>query len=397
MSYALTQLETIIENYLVSSPSSSSREILNADEDILKVIATEARKVQYEILDGVVQMAKEDSAKIYIQTHLSSLCAVLDSLRLQYNELIGTKGSVSQKRLDQLFNAGLELEKLIDYLRRRFEEFFSTELQVPFTRVQRERNDLGRFMKIFASKAEKGIDTLLIEIINSVITDQLDQGQITYRQLDYFQAMLRELLVNRSSPEDPIIHVHQVLTEFNFNSPVYIDYCTHALATNCPHALTTKFKNDSIEDKLERYSWYLKTIQQVPLRKDAALYPEFDSVAFQMTNWIQQETRHLEKMQAIASGAPTPGLPELPKLKVHTDVSVSVLAIMLRLAFDHGLVRNTTKTEFVRAVAQFFTTSGADSPSFDSLHSKFYNPEKAAVRKVIDIYSGFIKILNGWL
>ena len=80
--------------------------------------------------------------------------------------------------------------------------------------------------------------------------------------------------------------------------------------------------------------------------------------------------------------------------KIHTGLSVSQLALGVKLLLDAKVITNKNSTELMSMVARNFKTDRQEIISEDSLRNKSYNFETSTVEKVKDKIIGLLNIVR---
>jgi hypothetical protein len=78
--------------------------------------------------------------------------------------------------------------------------------------------------------------------------------------------------------------------------------------------------------------------------------------------------------------------------KIHTNLSVSQLALGVKLLVDAKVITNKNSTELMSMVARSFKTDRQEVISEDSLRNKSYNFETATVEKLKDKIIGLLNM-----
>ena len=84
------------------------------------------------------------------------------------------------------------------------------------------------------------------------------------------------------------------------------------------------------------------------------------------------------------------------QLPISTGISVSQLAVMLRLMIDTGMIQYNNQSELIKKIAGTFQTPKASVISADSLRTKYYSPEKAALEIVKEYLFKMVGLMKGY-
>jgi hypothetical protein len=123
------------------------------------------------------------------------------------------------------------------------------------------------------------------------------------------------------------------------------------------------------------------------------LKPGLPSIKEQVGSWICEELYYTEKRKQISfnvqlqkNGEPS------NETKIHTSLSVSHLALAVKLLVESKMITNTNSTELMRIVARNFKTDKQEVISEDSLRNKSYNFEAATVSRLKDEIIGLMNL-----
>ncbi len=76
---------------------------------------------------------------------------------------------------------------------------------------------------------------------------------------------------------------------------------------------------------------------------------------------------------------------------IHVGISVSQIAILLRVFVESGVIKTPNQTELLRKVCHFIRTDYAQEISAESLRNKYYAPDAGSLRFVKDLLFTMIK------
>ena len=152
---------------------------------------------------------------------------------------------------------------------------------------------------------------------------------------------------------------------------------------------------NTIHDQIDFYSLQMKLINQLPMKPGLIYKPGLPSIKEQIGNWICEELYYLEKKQKLFSPVIIQGKENQDNSgKIHTNLSVSQLALGVKLLVDAKVITNKNSTELMSMVAKSFKTDRQEVISEDSLRNKSYNFETATVEKLKDKIIGLLNMVR---
>jgi len=142
---------------------------------------------------------------------------------------------------------------------------------------------------------------------------------------------------------------------------------------------------NSVNDQIDFYSLQLKLINQLPVKPGLIYKPGLPSLKEQIGNWICEELYYLEKKHKLTFPVAMQRNNEFDNTgKIHTNLSVSQLALGVKLLVDAKVITNKNSTELMSMVAKTFKTDRQEVISEDSLRNKSYNFDTSTVEKLKD-------------
>lgn len=152
---------------------------------------------------------------------------------------------------------------------------------------------------------------------------------------------------------------------------------------------------NTINDQIDFYSLQIKLINQLPVKPGLVYKPGLPSLKEQLGNWICEELYYLEKKQKLILPATIQNdKNQVSYGKIHTDLSVSQLALGVKLLVDAKVITNKNSTELMSMVARAFKTDRQEVISEDSLRNKSYNFETSTVEKLKDKIIGLLNMVR---
>jgi len=358
-------------------------------EEWFDVVQIEEQKVKTTITESVLKLTNETHIEIFIHTYQRRLTALADKLYTYQNFPKVTFDFPDNNPINfqKLHSATYQtIEEIIDYLQINFSKFFLFDERPP------RRKILIAVMQFTQSITDiQGLTNEPNIFLNSVISAFSEvihsPEKITYRKIDYLHKLSNEILSfnHQSIESDFTIFLKYKLFYMNFNSVSF------------SVVLTSEYDKEqkaiaSVNEKIEKLSWYLKRITQVPVQNNFVYNPNHKSLKDQVTHWLIEELYFLEKLLVLS----TLSNQELNNNKVFvfkilTDLSVPQLAYFLRILVETEVIKNPNDKELLKFYAQNSRTKKTENISSESLRVKFYNIEDNTKEEVKSI---IIKLLN---
>jgi len=273
------------------------------------------------------------------------------------------------------------LDSLV-YLQQHFTVYFDKEQQLPLAYRLQEQKSLEQQLHFITAQWQKTsicpqLQSIVLTPVQHFINAQPIQA-CSFQQLDYLRNLLTALSATGSlyTGESANRNIIDLLIGLNFNDAALLQYIMqylyrHINNTGMPH------------DQAAQWALYEKHFAQLYTAYSGtqALHQGSPSAKEALIGMIQQEIKYLNQQQnslaAIYGSQATAAA--APKSTVLTTLSVSQLAVLFRLFIDCKIIEHSNQSELFRMVAGAFKTTRAARISADSLSSKFYSPDTAAI------------------
>ena len=283
-------------------------------------------------------------------------------------------------------------EELLDFMEKSFPEYFDESLKLPeIKRVQMEPG-IKRNLKVLQKELLNGeVDMKLIKIVCRPFEDYLLTGaEISYHDLSYLLVLQRELISFTKQQYEGNVNEQlcRLLLQLNFNSILFFNYYILQLkekARNCT----------ANTELIAFHSLQLKIINQLPVKTRLVYKPDVPLIREQIGSWLCEELYYLEKQERFLYVEPQ-SKKELQsnETKVQTSLSVSHLAMAVKLLMEAKLITNTNSSDLIRMVARNFRTDRQEVISEESLRNKLYNFESATVNRLKDEIIGLMNLVR---
>jgi hypothetical protein len=285
------------------------------------------------------------------------------------------------------------LENVLSFIEKYFPNYFEWDFKI--TEFHRLRVVTGVGKNIAPLKAglkRINADAEIVKIITEYFKLHLDPDSvISYRKYGYIQELQHRLLLIVSKKDKNCNEqITTLLLHLNFNSAEYYDYYILQLVNGA-----NNFKDD-IKGLIEYYSWNFKLVNQTPLKAGFRYDTKFSSLKEQISAWIKEELRHLERNHKLYQQGPGKVEELTSETKVHTSLAVSQLSLILKMLVDSKVITNKNQTQLMKMVARNFKTDRAENISEDSLRNKSYSFESGTVNKVKDVVINLLNLVKGY-
>ncbi|AEW01026.1 hypothetical protein A4D02_13790 [Niastella koreensis] len=337
--------------------------------------------VRRQLLRDTINNKTETAIKLLVERYQAESANLLDLLfYYQHYESI-------TRELIQFYQAvSAQLEAIINLLRNNYGRYFNADLNLPLHFHHREGVELKRYWKIIAQTLSQCPENLpIVKLLNQCINGVLhhnDETVMTYQQASYFKYLLKEFsrCLSSSASTPGYVALTELLIRCNFNEFSFIqEVCT---------GIKTEVDNrESDELKLEFLKSTQKQVIQILEKSNAAYHPAQPAAKQTILEWIAQEIAWLEGTDFVPEKA---ALKE--GFKIHTSISVPVLALIIRLFKESGIVTNINQTEILKLVAGNFTTLRKSELSHGHLQSKYYEIDEGTKRKVCDYFMSMVQL-----
>ncbi|MBL0056256.1 MAG: hypothetical protein IPP31_08660 [Chitinophagaceae bacterium] len=246
-------------------------------------------------------------------------------------------------------------EDLLDFIESKsFPEYFDHSIKVPEAKRWLMAPEMKRSLKVIQKKAEKlEVDGELIKIACQPLEDYLLPGKvISYHEFSYLQELQRELISFTKKKDKTNVNEEfcLLLLHLNYNRISFFSYYIQQLqekANGC----------NTLPDLIEYHSLKLKIINQLPVKAGLVYKTGLPAIREQVGSWICEELYYLEKQGRYLYLEPgQKNLQQPTEMKVHTSLSVSHLAMAVKLLVEAKLITNTNSSDLIRMVARNFRT-----------------------------------------
>jgi hypothetical protein len=384
MKYSHEVLEKLI-HHIGDKPESNYDFLLIVDyKNLNNLISEETEKMKKYLTRKSFPIKNERSFELLVHQYQEIIVSWLDKvLKISKEE----KPRYSMIVYELIIE---ELQQLLSFINKRFENFFNYEQKAPDVHVELARQKLKKRIELFENHLlEEGINKEVLHLIMQRLHNFLCEKsykKFRYRELDYLEKFVEYCLgfrntnrVNCQIEEGPFI---ELLIFINFNSA--------GVASNLIGRILNKLNDiESREIKLEVLFLSLKKYNQLAQKKGMIYNCKCASLKEQIIAWIQEEINFIEKKQTNEVAAAT-------KEKLHLSISVDVLSIIARAAKDSKLIINKEKSEMYKNLSTYVRTKNAENLSVNSMIKKSYVADRSSKETAIDVLHDLIKRIHGY-
>lgn len=361
-------------------------------EELLCLAQTEQIKIKRKLFETCYQLTDEYRLDLYIHSIQNEITHLADLL---YNYIGSDEIILSSPANNQLNFRGLQisvlliLEDILLTLETIFSKYFNIDALIPNRKREIAIRQFSDSLVDF-SNYKNCVSPKLFQIITFPLKNFIDDPSTsTYHRFYYLKSYLSELFNlwdTEVGQEDISSEIKVKLIYLNFNTISYFNYVTSEISKDVS-------KLDSLTEKLDQLSWYLKEINQTLVAPGLAYTPHQISIKELLSEWLVEEVCHLDKKRSQfvnnnqLSINPTDG-----DFKLVTELSVPQYAFLLRTFVETGLFKNKKQDKpLTQLFATITQTKGAESISPKSLRQHFYKDDYRT-REVVK--NAVIKILN---
>ena len=349
------------------------------------ILNEEVLRIKESIKEQVFVFKSSEKTEHYIhklQQALINLCFRLMKLLniKEQNEVYLPSENFSNT--DILNLTFISLEELIRFFEKNYLNYIDQNIQIPYRSALVKIYNIDEKLALVKSTLLNSlINPALLQIVyipflklGSIKNDE----RMTYKELIYLNTYL-QAFYDEIKENDNTINEEQVIElvyRINYNS-FEIQYYKTSLI---------KIEVDSIEnipDKIDYLYHRLKIVNQCRSRVNIAFDEGLTSLKDQITMWLEEEIKYLNKKNAISKTESDINLfSETEKIKIDTSLTVAQLALFFKLMSDVGIVTNKTQNDIFKHLAENYQTANASEISIGSIKNKYYNIENVSIELI---------------
>ncbi len=380
MSYPLKSLHVLIHGQLHPAKLLTGKSLPTASRQLCQSAITSIEEISADILEQIITAGSLPSQQAVVQTCQIGSIAFLNRLHSYRQQLSQQESKAAGELVEHYKNIEAALLSLLQYLQRHFPSLFDRQQLVPSSALDEQKAALkGRIealdAQLSASPLAQEQTNIILHPLNHFLSTQNTSS--TYTATDYLTTYLHrwELAVITTGSLPSLWQM--VLIELNYNHSSFITHCLSSLREEATASSALLYQ-------LGNWSAHLTTINQLQHRYGIAFHPSQPSVKETLLTFIQTEIDTLlKKIPAESITKPATNLLNAESIAT-TPLSVTQLAVMLRLFNDCALLKTGNQTALFKSLSQSIRTDKTTRLSADSLRSKYYTPEPAAISIVKD-------------
>ena len=385
MQYILKTLDDLIVNQM--NPSLSR---IFSNEYTLKhwlhIAQIEANQIKEFLYDEMHRIPEPDEAAYFISKHHSRLIYLSDKLLVYIEQNTSRQGEIPENLVSVQKAIFLVVNDLLHFIWKHYAKYCDKDQKIPENyRIFLCREFAEKSTKIFEYANRNTAELLNIALwpLKKVIAKP--RIKLTFRAAFYLTDLLQGVMEYSSNKDEntEIFSLLKCLVYYNYNSihfkNYFITYLRQELA-----------KIDSLIGQMERLSWFIKTLNQTPVKPNIAFNLKQTGIKEFLIEWLLEELSYRETKANLAR-LPIPGEAGLDQnYKVETSLSVPQVACLIRLLVETGIIKNKNKTELIKFYAQYTQTKRQENITFHSFKSKFYNIEESSKQTVKELIIRFL-------
>ncbi|MEJ7823065.1 MAG: hypothetical protein WKF85_12130 [Chitinophagaceae bacterium] len=380
MPIIIQKWENLINNTL--NPMSASNRLT---DDIIKSLIAESElekeNVRYLLIEAVVDRQKIGDKQQYVQVIQAMLIRLLDKLHYyKQNKGLENMQLYLYKTISQ------HLEEVLNFIEDFFSNYFDRNEKVPASylliSIKELLGQLQQLNEILELKnaTDTELTNILVNNFNAFCSKKFTAP--SYHELIYQKDLMSELLsANVLKSENSI---REALFYLNFNHGEYIVYLFDKLNT-----LTESLHSN--KEKIATLKYEQKIINQLRTKLNTCLSTNMPPLKEQTNSWIEEEIKFLQTEPSFSIPIKTEIETED---KIQTSLSVTKLSLLIKLMVIDKIITNRVVAHVLRIVIRTVTTAQTNTITFNSLETKYHNPERGTISAVKEMLFRWINILN---
>ena len=322
-----------------------------------KRIIAETKQLSIRYIREVCSSAAKQSISYVIQAVQYVICWFLNSIHEK------------QQKNHTLFREKIatHLTSFLEFLQQHSSSWFNLDAPMPHSIWQPIHEKIR--VKIEPGKAFlfNTIEQDLVAVFHNIYTDTTTHPTPSFKQAHYWQALIQAICLEQEHPQYDTTRCILLLIRYNCNHPAFIRYVfsRYLLALDAspnPH-----------------HHWQearLHISRIIPEKETVLLVKEKDckSVLMQLMQTEMDAIHFSDKAKNIMKAS----------CPFHYSLSVTQLAVWLRMQTDTGMIEHNNTTELIRYFAENASTNRSQSIAFKSLYNKYHQPERAAVQIMLE-------------
>jgi len=345
-------------------------------------VFTEAAKAKCTLLQRISLAKTQEELTIIIQTseiNIVDLCNTLEAYvtGMKVFTASETDAEVCRNNYRAL---QFSLIELLLFMQQHFHDHFDNSQTVPTAyRIYFFCKHSSSIKNTTALLQQKCYDENLRQMLLATIHRFREEANtvFSFSQFNWFKKFIDhiERLNKKYAGEDLTRSITCALLHLNYNKPSFIDHVIEKLQSRINRC-------DTIHEQIQLWNRYLSQVKM--LHECKPLCMNRPSVKVLLAQKIKRNITLLEKeikAQHINSVSSQTNLQYNP---ITTGMSVSQLAVMVRLMVDTGIIQYKNHSDLIKKIATTFQTPKVSVISAESLRTKYYSPDRASLEMVKD-------------
>ncbi len=379
MAYKLEYLDQLVK---AAAPGSQAGHFTLSEMDITRILREaleETDKIKVQLVQDVFSFTKEKEIEVYIKNYQLGCTHLLDRL-YQQEQLLQLPAAPATNFYKNFYQSILSL---LSFIEERFSKYFDRLEKVPDVYLALSKQEMRQKqdeLKILLQGLPGEFVTAGLLVKLHAFVDDRSNYMATYRDIMFYKELLKELQdVDQWKKEANVYSgLQQLLVYLNYNAKEFINELVNKIAAELQGL-------DDLNDRIDRLLLYSKTLNQLQLKPDSALFYRHPSVKVQLSTWFAEELAYLEHILGGLQVKQKTDQPASAKQKIVCKVPVDQLGIFFRAVSDLHLIDSPSQKAMFEQIAPWLSTTHRIVLSPDSMRSKSYSPEKKDIEAVKDI------------
>ncbi len=277
----------------------------------------------------------------------------------------------------------MDLTFCLEFIQRYFPNNFDKTALVPTYLWDKFINSVkvteSHVKDLSSETTDEQLLSILFEELKSISINSVSFGKLSYLN-DFLSGLLNKENYNNGINNESRLLEYCIAC--NFNSSAFMKHCV---------AIYDEMLSQ-LPDEEGRKNWFkltLKYLYRFPSNNEMSLFDGGISVKEYLINWMEQELKigYADQKKETLAAADAHS-------KIHTSISVPVLALLTRSMKDTGIITNSNLQDVFRFFAAHYTSQRKEAISPGSFHGKYYNVEEGTKRKVTDLLLEMVKAIR---
>ena len=275
------------------------------------------------------------------------------------------------------------LEDLLRFIHRQFQEYIDQRKPIPEVFKAAAIIDVEQMLQHLVPTLASLENPNLTEILLKPFYDFIHTvHKTTFHNLLYCRILNGEILRNCNKPDF-----------FNTNSIINLMIYMNCNSTPAKQYIIKFICQEPCNDnELRNFNFWLKQIRQADLKANIAYKVNRPNLSVMLEKWITEEIGYLKKSAKTSlKDQELSKATDMINPKILSSLSVPELALYFKLMIDMKFIQVENLQDFFRHITRTYRTKNTENISFESIRSKFYQPENATIKAV---KSKLIEALN---